>query len=140
MTEAGAAEDLDGGLVEAKAGGAEMQSDKDNVGSPETYLNYSRGERFSSTSEAHDEAHDFAAPETLDLNHWALAGNWTIGEEHSALNAPGGRITYRFHARDLHLVLGSGPTASRFASASRWTARRPAPTPAWTPTPTATGR
>jgi hypothetical protein len=44
----------------------------------------------------------------LQLNHWALAGTWTVNEENSAVNAVGGRIAYRFHARDLHLVLGPG--------------------------------
>ena len=43
------------------------------------------------------------------LNEWALAGDWTIGGEHAVLNAKDGSIVYRFHARDLHLVLGPAP-------------------------------
>jgi hypothetical protein len=36
----------------------------------------------------------------------ALAGEWTVGREATVLNEANGRITYRFHARDLHLVMG----------------------------------
>jgi hypothetical protein len=40
------------------------------------------------------------------FNEWGLDGNWTIDGEHASLNAAGGGILYKFHARDLHLVLG----------------------------------
>jgi hypothetical protein len=100
--------DVGGGLVQASASGIEMAADQANDVTPETYVNYSRGERFSSPEETHDAPHLFTAPATLDLHHWALAGTWTIGEEHSTLGAANGRIVYRFHARDLHLVLGPG--------------------------------
>ena len=74
--------------------------------SPETYIGYDRAQNFVSPGGAVPDApHDYAeAP--AELNQWSLAGNWTISGEHANLNAPGGRITYRFHARDLHLVLG----------------------------------
>jgi len=101
--------DAGGGFVDAKAGGIEMAADKGDDMTPETYVNYTRGERFASPEEAHDTPTDFTIPASLDAHHWGLTGNWTIGEEHSTLNAPGGRIVYRFHARDLHLVLGPGP-------------------------------
>jgi len=56
-----------------------------------------------------DEGHlTYTAPTWLALNDWGLAGTWKVGAEHATLAAPSGRITYRFHARDLHLVLGSG--------------------------------
>jgi hypothetical protein len=42
----------------------------------------------------------------LSLNQWALAGEWTVGRQVTALSSPNGRIVYRFHARDLHLVMG----------------------------------
>ncbi|HEX4506311.1 MAG TPA: cytochrome c biogenesis protein DipZ [Alphaproteobacteria bacterium] len=100
--------DVGGGFVDAKAGGIEMAADKGDDMTPETYVNYSRGERFASPEEAHDAPTQFTVPATLDAHHWGLTGNWTIGEEHSTLNAPGGKIVYRFHARDLHLVLGPG--------------------------------
>jgi cytochrome c biogenesis protein CcdA/thiol-disulfide isomerase/thioredoxin len=98
--------DVGTGLVKAAASGIEMAADKSNDMTPETYVNYSRGERFSSPEETHDAPQPFTAPATLEPHHWALAGTWTIGEEHSTLNAANGKIVYRFHARDLHLVLG----------------------------------
>jgi len=55
-----------------------------------------------------DQARDYTAGR-LQLNQWSLVGNWTIGAEQATLNQPGGAITYRFRARDLHLVLGPGP-------------------------------
>ena len=41
----------------------------------------------------------------LALNRWALAGDWSVGEEAAVLDSPGGSIAYRFQARDLNLVL-----------------------------------
>jgi hypothetical protein len=76
---------------------------------PETYVGYGRGENFaSSDGAAFDErrAHEF--PSRLSLNHWALAGDWTIGREAVVLEQAGGSIVYRFHARDAHLVLSPG--------------------------------
>ena len=63
-----------------------------------------------------DKRHLYAVPERLRLNHWALAGEWTVGREATALNEAKGRIAYRFHARDLHLVMGpaSRGTSVRF--------------------------
>jgi Thioredoxin like C-terminal domain len=52
--------------------------------------------------------HVYAVPARLRLNQWALAGDWTVGRQAAALNAPNGRIAFRFHARDLHLVLAPG--------------------------------
>ena len=48
----------------------------------------------------------YDAPARLKLNHWALAGEWTVGREATVLHTANGRIAYRFHARDLHLVMG----------------------------------
>jgi len=53
-----------------------------------------------------DEPHVYSAPAELGRNHWALSGDWTIGEGAATLNAAPGQITYRFHARDLNLVMG----------------------------------
>ena len=53
-----------------------------------------------------DERRVYAAPARLSLNQWALAGEWTVGNEAIVLNTANGRIAYRFHARDLHLVMG----------------------------------
>ena len=63
-----------------------------------------------------DDRHVYAIPAQLKLNHWALAGDWSVQKQAARLNAPGGRIAYRFHARDLHLILGPavGGTSVRF--------------------------
>ena len=64
---------------------------------------------------AAEHPHLYAVPSRLRLNQWALSGEWTVKEEAVALNAAGGRIAYRFHARDLHLVMGpAGRQAARF--------------------------
>ena len=76
---------------------------------PETYLGYGRSEQFASPNgAAFDERHVYELPERLPFNHWALAGEWTIGSENVVLERAGGSIAYRFHARDAHLVLSGG--------------------------------
>jgi hypothetical protein len=55
-----------------------------------------------------DERRTYEFPERLRFNHWALAGDWTIGPEKVVVERSGGRIAYRFHARDAHLVLSPG--------------------------------
>lgn len=84
-------------LVSVEGLGVEAPADWDHLGTPETYLGYARGERRA------DEP-----PERLCFNHWALAGEWTIGPENVVLDQAGGSITFRFHARDAHLVLSPG--------------------------------
>jgi cytochrome c biogenesis protein CcdA/thiol-disulfide isomerase/thioredoxin len=89
------------------ADGVKMSADNADMLSPETYIGYERAENFvSSGGESPDRPHAYAAPARLSLNGWALAGDWNVGSEHATLAAPAGRIVYRFHARDLHLVLG----------------------------------
>jgi cytochrome c biogenesis protein CcdA/thiol-disulfide isomerase/thioredoxin len=96
-------------VVKVDAQGAEAAPDLDDVRSPETYIGYQRAENFASPGGAEpDKRASYAAASDLRLNQWALAGDWTIGGERAVLNAPNGRIVYRFHARDLHLVLGPG--------------------------------
>ncbi|MEK6292545.1 MAG: cytochrome c biogenesis protein DipZ, partial [Paraburkholderia tropica] len=71
---------------------------------------FERAEGFASPGGfAQDRARDYRAPSHPELNHWGLAGEWSVGAEHATLATPGGEIVYRFHARDLHLVLGPGP-------------------------------
>ena len=75
--------------------------------SPETYVGYARAENFVSPGgPVKDESHSYVL-EAPKLDQWSLGGDWTIGEEKATLNKEGGRIAYRFRARDLHLVLGS---------------------------------
>jgi cytochrome c biogenesis protein CcdA/thiol-disulfide isomerase/thioredoxin len=94
------------GLVKVNATGAEAPPDSD-VQSPETYVGYERGDSFLSPGGfKQDVAHNYSVPKHLELNQWALAGNWADHAQFASLGSPKGRIVYRFHARDLHLVLG----------------------------------
>jgi thiol-disulfide isomerase/thioredoxin len=96
-------------LVSVADEGFEAQADWATLESPETYLGYEQGRNFASPGGVErDRAHTYALPDTLNLNSWALAGDWTVERKASVLNEADGRIAFRFHARDLHLVLGPG--------------------------------
>jgi cytochrome c biogenesis protein CcdA/thiol-disulfide isomerase/thioredoxin len=100
------------GLVSVKAAGVEAAAESPEVQSPETYLGYDRAEHLISPGGAvHDAPHAYKT-QAPQLNEWGLVGDWTIGAEQAGLASPGGRIVYRFHARDLHLVLGPGPNGA----------------------------
>ncbi|MGX7001665.1 cytochrome c biogenesis protein DipZ [Caballeronia sp. KNU42] len=91
------------------AKGVQMAADNADMQSPETYVGYERAENFAGKGgESHDRVHTYAAPGQLALNEWGLAGAWNVGSEQASLAASTGTIVYRFHARDLHLVLGPG--------------------------------
>lgn len=108
LREAGAS-NVDAALADVRAQGIQASADSAEVRSPETYLGYHRAEGFASPDKfVADTPVTYAAPSDLALNHWALDGAWRIGAEHSTLAQGQGRLTYRFHARDLHLVLGPG--------------------------------
>ena len=92
-------------LVSVDPSGAEAQADWKHLQSGENYVGYERTENFASTVDP-DRPRVYSAPKQLALNHWALSGDWTIAREALLLNQPTGRIIYRFHARDLHLVMG----------------------------------
>ncbi|SFI12077.1 MULTISPECIES: cytochrome c biogenesis protein DipZ [unclassified Pseudomonas] len=94
LREAGA-KNVAGGLIEADAKGVQQAPDMNEVQSPETYLGSQRAENFVKSG-------------TLALNQWTLQGQWNVGGQQATLDQAGGRIVYRFHARDLHLVLGPG--------------------------------
>ena len=93
-------------LVDVKASGVEAAADEGDVRSPETYVGYSRAENFVSPGGAVEDARHAYASGAPRLNEWSLSGDWTVGAENAVLDQAGGGITYRFHARDLHLVLG----------------------------------
>jgi thiol-disulfide isomerase/thioredoxin len=94
-------------LVTVDARGAEAAANWGSLRSPENYVGYERTEDFASPGGAVlGERHIYAAPARLGLNQWSLSGDWTIGKHAIALNKANGRIAYRFHARDLHLVMG----------------------------------
>jgi hypothetical protein len=86
--------------------GIEAPADWDNLRSPENYLGYEPSESFASPDGAVlDTPHRYVAPARLRLNHWALAGDWTVKRGATVLNQAEGQIVYRFHARDVHLVM-----------------------------------
>jgi thiol-disulfide isomerase/thioredoxin len=96
-------------LVPVEGLGVEAQADWDNIRTSETYLGYGRGDRLpTSERAAFNERRAYELPERLQLNHWALNGEWTIGRESVVVDDAGGSIAFRFHARDAHLVLSSG--------------------------------
>jgi cytochrome c biogenesis protein CcdA/thiol-disulfide isomerase/thioredoxin len=96
-------------FVSVDAKGAEAAADTDNVKSPETYVGYERAENFASPGGLiQDTPSAYVAAPSLSLNQWGLSGKWTVGSEKAVLEKSGGSIAYRFHARDLHLVLGPG--------------------------------
>jgi len=97
-------------LVSLDPRGFEAAADPATLRSPESYIGYEQAESFASPGgAAREKAHVYAAPALLRLNEWALVGDWTIGPEYAALNRAPGRIAYRFHARDVNLIMG--PTA-----------------------------
>ena len=105
LKEAGA-KDVPGGIVNPDAVGVLAAADANDMESPETYLGYGRGQNFASGPPKPDQAATYQTPYPLGPNQWGLAGRWNIGEEKSVSAAAGARITFYFHARDLHLVLG----------------------------------
>jgi thiol-disulfide isomerase/thioredoxin len=106
LAEAGVGGPRDG-VVSVDASGVETAADWDNLRSPENYVGYERTANFVSPGGAgRDRRRLYAAPAHLALNQWALAGEWTMGRQATVLSSPNGRIVYRFHARDLHLVMG----------------------------------
>jgi len=94
-------------LVSVADEGFEAQADWANLESPETYLGYEQAQHFASPGGAErDELRTYVAPEQLRLNQWALSGDWTVAGAPCVLNRADGRIAFRFHARDVHLVMG----------------------------------
>jgi thiol-disulfide isomerase/thioredoxin len=94
-------------LVSVAPDGFEAQADWTNLKTPETYLGYDQAQNFASPGGAElDEPRTYVAPDPLKLNRWALSGDWTVERRASVLNRADGRIAFRFHARDVHLVMG----------------------------------
>ncbi|MFN7107445.1 MAG: cytochrome c biogenesis protein DipZ [Brevundimonas sp.] len=112
LKEAGAA-DVARDVVDVQAQGAEAAADMAQVESPETYVGYARAENFRSPGGlANDVIKDYvAAP--LQLNGWTLSGRWRVTREHADLQTAGGRVAFRFKARDLHLVMGPSKTGEQ---------------------------
>jgi thiol-disulfide isomerase/thioredoxin len=96
---------VEGDLVQVEGLGVEAEADWDHLRTPETYLGYGRGERFASPDVVPDVSSRYELPNPLPANHWAMSGEWVLGKESAVLARRGGRIAFRFHARDVHLVL-----------------------------------
>jgi cytochrome c biogenesis protein CcdA/thiol-disulfide isomerase/thioredoxin len=98
--------DVPQSLVSVNASGVEAAPSVDGDRSPETYVGYDRARNFASPGGiVKNERHIYASASLL-LDQWSLSGDWTVAGENAVLNGAGGSIVYRFHARDLHLVLG----------------------------------
>ena len=95
-----------GGLVTVSASGAEAAPDMGEVQSPETYIGYERTQNFVSPGGVVKDARHVYTAARPRLNEWSISGAWTIKGEHAVLNGKDGSIVFRFHSRDLHLVLG----------------------------------
>lgn len=98
------------GLSNVAATGIEAEADWAHIRSPETYIGYDQAQNFASLrliSRGRPVQYDL--PANLPLNHWGMGGIWTVDREYARLDAPGGTIAFRFHARDLHMVLGGRP-------------------------------
>jgi thiol-disulfide isomerase/thioredoxin len=94
-------------LASVDARGLEAAADWSSLKSPENYVGFERTENFASPGGAVlDKPRMYELPARLRLNEWALSGDWTVKNQAAVLNKPNGRIAYRFHARDLHLVMG----------------------------------
>jgi thiol-disulfide isomerase/thioredoxin len=98
---------FDDDLVAPMLEGFEVQADWASLESPETYLGYEQAQNFASPGTADfDRPRTYGVPETLQLNQWALSGDWTIGRGASVLAGDEGTLAFRFHARDVNLVMG----------------------------------
>ena len=96
-----------GSMSNAQATGTEAAADLAQVGSPETYIGYYRADRFASPGGLlHDQPKTYSAA-PLELNQWSFEGQWNDQRQSARSLAAGAKISFRFHARDLHLVLGS---------------------------------
>ena len=112
LIEAGV-EGFDPELVAVDPKGFEIPADWWTLGSPETYLGYGRSSGFASpANEQFNQPHAYPSPGRLDLNQWAPSGTWTIAQHAAVLNEPGGRVAFRFQARDVNLVMGPATRGS----------------------------
>lgn len=101
LREAGRPE-IEDRFVNVDARGIESAADWTNLRSPENYVGRERTQNFAPSRRGSC----YVVPARLKLNHWALAGDWAINKRAIVLNEGRGSIAYRFHARDLHLVMG----------------------------------
>jgi len=97
--------DIDQNLVMVEPGGLEVPADWRSVQSPETYVGYVQASGFANEDVAAFDHRRTYAPVDIGLNEWCLAGDWTVTGKAAIVDAPGAKIRFRFHARDLNLVM-----------------------------------
>jgi thiol-disulfide isomerase/thioredoxin len=113
LTEAGQT-NFDRTPVVIDAQGAEVAADWKTLATPETYIGYANGDRFASPGgKVRDRPQTYTAPERLKSSTWALNGDWTMTREYSVANKANGKVTFRFRARDVHLVMSPAMRGSR---------------------------
>ena len=99
---------LASGTTSESGVGVEAAPDWADEQSPETYIGYRQAQNFASPEKVHKDAiQAFSAPGELSLNHWGLSGSWNVNAESAVLQAVPGKIVFRFHSRDLNLVLAA---------------------------------
>jgi thiol-disulfide isomerase/thioredoxin len=112
LADAGA-EHADREIVDVVGTGPEAAADWEHLESPESYLGFQQAQSFASPGGiAAERSRLYQVPDRLALNEWALSGEWTIGPESAVSRAPNARIAFRFHARDVHLVMGPADPGS----------------------------
>jgi hypothetical protein len=94
-------------MTAIRGSGAEAAANAREIGSPETYIGFARADRFVSPGGLLQDKPKTYAGAPLSLNDWSLEGSWLDGRQSARSLAPGAKISFRFHSRDLHLVLGS---------------------------------
>jgi cytochrome c biogenesis protein CcdA/thiol-disulfide isomerase/thioredoxin len=108
LIEAGA-HDLPPIASDIRTEGIQASADEKHVASPETYIGYERAQHFMSPGGFGRGAEKtYSVPGTLNINEWGLSGSWRVDAEKAVSLGADGKIVFRFHARDLHLVLGPG--------------------------------
>ena len=131
------ADDVDQDLVAVEPAGLEVAADWRTLQSPETYLGYGQSNGFAQDEVARfDQPDAYTAPAGLPLNSWALSGTWTVARHAAVANEAGGRIAFRFHARDVNLVMGpaSAGASIPFRVFLDGQPARPLTGPTWPPT------
>jgi Thioredoxin like C-terminal domain/AhpC/TSA family len=112
LTDAGA-EHADREIADVVGTGPEAPADWEQLESPETYVGFRQARSFASPGGiAAEQSRVYQVPDRLAPNEWALSGEWTIGPESAVSRAPDARIAFRFHARDVHLVMGPADPGS----------------------------